>query len=475
MKDIPKLRKGVLTLKEAYGQAMAVTAPLGSVVSTSTAAVAYAGNGVVFATLLGLAGSILWVATLSSYARRVASAGGYYTYSSFATRNKFVAFMESLIEVLAYSILNAVNALAAYLLVQVLAQLSGVNLPGWLPWALVALTLVYPTLASLIEIKSLLGKIVAVSASLEVALLIALFAYSVITKGFQPQLFQVPKSVPLSNLGDAMILTIVSISGAGATTYLGEETKRPFKTLFVGMWLALGLGGLSILLGTYAMVSLWQGTLSDFVNSPQPLLQEALGLSFALGLIVTVLSINSLLASNIGTTVGAARILFNLSRENAAIKAFSRVSKSGQPIIATITVGLLSMAFLLIALGYAGNVQRAFDEISVVVSVFWLAGRIVDAFGVPIMLWRVGQMNVYEPIVAIGSGILNGVGLFLSFTSPDFFQVTFTLAAVAFGTAWYLLKARYGQVGKLVVDEENNLMTIEEYLQKLKSKASGQT
>jgi hypothetical protein len=69
MKDLPKLRKGVLTLKEAYGQAMAVTAPLGSVVSTSTAAVAYAGNGVVFATLLGLAGSILWVATLSSYAR----------------------------------------------------------------------------------------------------------------------------------------------------------------------------------------------------------------------------------------------------------------------------------------------------------------------------------------------------------------------------------------------------------------------
>jgi len=49
MKDLPKLRKGVLTLKEAYGQAMAVTAPLGSVVSTSTAAVAYAGNGVVFA------------------------------------------------------------------------------------------------------------------------------------------------------------------------------------------------------------------------------------------------------------------------------------------------------------------------------------------------------------------------------------------------------------------------------------------
>ncbi|MCQ4367106.1 MAG: amino acid permease, partial [Sulfolobales archaeon] len=180
MKDIPKLRKGVLTLKEAYGQAMAVTAPLGSVVSTSTAAVAYAGNGVVFATLLGLAGSILWVATLSSYARRVASAGGYYTYSSFATRNKFIAFMESLIEVLAYSILNAVNALAAYLLVQVLAQLSGVNLPGWLPWALVALTLVYPTLASFIEIKALMGKIVAVSASLEVALLIALFAYSVI-------------------------------------------------------------------------------------------------------------------------------------------------------------------------------------------------------------------------------------------------------------------------------------------------------
>ncbi|MGC9106359.1 MAG: APC family permease [Thermoprotei archaeon] len=465
----------MLSLKEAYGQAMAVTAPLGSVVSTSTAAVAYAGNAVVFATLLGLIGSVMWVATLSAYARRVASAGGFYTYGSFATRSKFVAFMESLVEVLAYSILNAVNALAAYLLLQVFSQLSGVELPGWLPWAILALTLVYPTLASLIEIKNLLGKIVAISASMEVALLLGLFVYSIATKGFQPSLFEMPKNVQLSNLGDAMILTIVSISGAGATTYLGEETKKPFKTLFYGMWLALLLGGISILLGTYAMVTLWGGSLQDFMNSPQPLLQEAIGMAPLFGLIVMLLSINSLLASNIGTTLGAARILFNLARERAAPLALTRTNKKGEPLVATLLVGALSATFTGIALGFTGDVESAFNEISVVVSVFWLAGRIIDAFGVPLMLFRLGQLNVYEPVVAIGSGVLNGIGLFLSFTSPDFFQTTFVAAAVAFGLAWYFLKARNSLVGKLVVDENNNVITMEEYLERLKAKvgASG--
>ncbi|MEM3281089.1 MAG: amino acid permease, partial [Saccharolobus sp.] len=58
------LKKAVLSFKETYAQAMAVTAPLGSVVSTTTAAIAYAGSSVVFTTLLSLIASALWIYTL---------------------------------------------------------------------------------------------------------------------------------------------------------------------------------------------------------------------------------------------------------------------------------------------------------------------------------------------------------------------------------------------------------------------------
>ena len=472
MKDIPTLKKGVLSLKEAYGQAMAVTAPLGSVVSTSTAAVAYAGYGVVFATLLGLLGSAMWVYTLTRYAKRVASAGGFYTYGSFATKSKAVAFFESLIEAVAYTVLNAVNAFAVYLLLETFSQMSGIVIPGWVYWLAFALTIAAPTLLSLIDIRALLSKIVSVSASIEVALLFGLFAYSVAVKGLQVQYFEVPK-IPLSNLGDAMILTIVSISGAGAVTYLGEETKVPLKTLTRGMWLSLGLGGVAILLGTYGMVSLWEGSLQDFRNSPQPLLQEAIQLGLVFAMITLLLSVNSLIMSNVGTTVGSARILFNLSRERAVPRIFMRLNKNKQPIVATVFAGAVSALFGLIALLYTGfDVATAFQEISVVVSVFWLAGRIVDAFGVPIMLFRLGTLNLVEAVIPIGAGVLNGIGLVFSYSSPDFFQIAMPVAIFAIGIAWYLARARKSDVGRLVVDENNELVTIDEYYERLKKKAS---
>ena len=472
MKDMPTLRKGVLSLKEAYGQAMAVTAPLGSVVSTSTAAVAYAGYGVVFATLLGLIGSAMWVYTLTRYAKRVASAGGFYTYGSFATKSKVVAFFESITEAVAYTVLNAVNAFAVYLLLETFSQMSGIDFPSWAYWLGFVLTIAAPTLLSLIDVKVLLSRIVSVSATLEVLLLFGLFAYSVAVKGLQLQYFEVPK-IPMSNLGDAMILTIVSISGAGAATYLGEETKVPLETITRGMWLSLGLGGLAILLGTYGMVSLWSGSLTSLENSPQPLLQEAIRLSLLFSLVVLLLSLNSLIMSNVGTTVGSARILFNLARERALPKPFMKLNRQVQPIVATVFAGMLSLIFGLAALAYTGfNVDQAFNEISVVVSVFWLAGRIVDAFGVPIMLFRLGTLNLIEAAVPIGAGVLNGIGLVLSYSSPDAFQVGLPLAVVVVGVVWYLLRARYSDVGRLVVDENNELVTIDEYYERLKRKAS---
>ncbi len=120
------LSKASLSIREAYGQAMAVTAPLGSVVSTTTAAIAYAGQAVVFATILALIGSALWVYTLTRYSTQLASAGGFYTYGAAAWRRKTVAYYEAIFEVIAYSSLNAVNALTIYLVLDIILQLLNI-------------------------------------------------------------------------------------------------------------------------------------------------------------------------------------------------------------------------------------------------------------------------------------------------------------------------------------------------------------
>ncbi|BAB67470.1 APC family permease [Sulfurisphaera tokodaii] len=462
------LAKGSLSIREAYGQAMAVTAPLGSVVSTTTAAITYAGKAVVFATVLALIGSALWIYTLTRYSSKIASAGGYYTYGAAAWRKKTLAYYEAVIEVIAYSALNAVNALAIYLLVQTYSQIVNVTIPAYILYLFIALGLLYPTIISFTtHIRSLLGKIVSVSATLEVIMLYAMFIYAVATKGFNLSYFS-PSGASLSAIGTAMILSIVSISGAGASTYLGEESKVPRKTITFGMWLSLVIGGSAILAGTYGLVALWNGSLTSLENSNQPLIQELFAFGLPIVMIGLLMSINSLLASNIGTTVGSARVLFNLAREKAMPKLFEKTNRTQEPIMATMFVGILSALFTIFSIIITGSVQNAFNEISVVTSVFWLAGRIIDGFGVPVFYWRINSLSLPVLIIPISATLINTTGVILSFQTPDVFQSLSILVILLSATVWYIAKARKGLAGTYVVDDNNELISIDEYIEKLK-------
>ncbi|WP_369611597.1 APC family permease [Sulfurisphaera javensis] len=462
------LAKGSLSIREAYGQAMAVTAPLGSVVSTTTAAIAYAGKGVVFATILALIGSALWIYTLTRYSSKIASAGGYYTYGAAAWRNRTLAYYEAILEVVAYSALNAVNALAIYLLVQTFLQMINVSIPSIYLDLFIVLGLVYPTLISFTtHIKNLLGQIVSISATLEVIILYAMFIYAVATKGFNLSYFN-PSGVSLGSLGTAMILSIVSISGAGASTYLGEESKVPRKTITLGMWLSLIIGGSAILAGTYGLVALWNGSITSLENANQPLIQELFGFGLPIVMIGLLMSINSLLASNIGTTVGSARVLFNLAREKAMPKILEKVNRTQEPIIATIIIGFISTLFVIFSTIITGSISNAFNEISVITSVFWLTGRIIDGFGVPVFYWRISSLNITTLVIPISATLINLTGVALSFQTPDLFQSVSIITILVLATLWYGLRAKKSLAGTYVVDDNNQLITIDEYIEKLK-------
>ncbi|EHP69217.1 amino acid transporter [Metallosphaera yellowstonensis MK1] len=462
-----RLSRGSISLKETYGQAMAVTAPLGSVVSTSTAAILYAGHSVVFTTLLALMGSALWIYTLTSYTRRIASAGGYYTFGYSAWRNKFLSFFEALTEVFAYSFLNAVNVITLYLLINIGLGILGFTLPWWSEGVILAFGILYPTLLSLTQIKKVLGYVVSVSATAEVVLLVALFLVS-LREPFHLE-YLTPDGASPNNIAQAFVLSMVSISGAGAATYLGEEAKKPMKTITQGMWLSLLIGGLSMFLGTYALVTLWGGSLSDLANSPQPLLFEMYRYGSIPMFIALVMSANSLLASNIGTTLGSARILFNLGREGAAPRFLTNVTKSGEPLVSTLLVALLSALVVALFTSVLG-LSDAFAIVGVITGIFWLMGRVIDGFGVPVFYARISQLSVYTLLIPIIATSLNVWGIIQSI-QPNSISLFTLVALLSVIVVWYSAKGRRGRPGSLVVDEENRVITIEEYMDRLKKKA----
>ncbi|MEM3244513.1 MAG: APC family permease [Metallosphaera sp.] len=462
-----KLNRGAISLKETYGQAMAVTAPLGSVVSTTTAAIAYAGYSVVFTTLLALLGSALWIYTLTSYTKKIASPGGFYTFGSSAWRKKSVSFFEALTEVFAYSLLNAVNALAIYLLVNTGLKVIGISSPWWLAPLTIALGLIYPTLISLTDIKKVLGYVVTISATAEAALLVVLFVISLF-RPFHPEYFT-PHDVSASNVALAFVLSMVSISGAGAASYLGEETKKPTKNITQGMWLALAIGGVAMFLGTYALVSLWNGSLSDLANSNQPIIYEMYGFGTIPMIAVLILAVNSLLASNIGTTIGSSRILFNLAREDAAPTFLKHSMKNGEPVVATLLIGGLSALFSVIFTMGLG-ISSAFTDVAAISGIFWLAGRIIDGIGVPFFYYRINQLSWNTILIPLIATAINSSGVILSLPLPDMFSTAMLIGLVSVTAVWYIAKGRKGKPGSLVVDENNQVITIEEYMNALKKK-----
>jgi len=466
-----RLKKAVLSLKENYGQAMAVTAPLGSVVSTTTVAINYVGEGVVFTTLLALLASAAWIYSLTLYSKKLASAGGYYTYVYSAWRSKKLAFAEALIELFAFSLLNAVNAISICLMVETVMKFYGISLNIFEEISILLLGLLYPTIISFImDIRRLLGYVVTISATAEAILLFSLFIIS-IHDGIKWNLFSPPTGVSFSAIATALILAMVSIDGAGASTYLGEETKKPLENISKGMWLALIIGGASILLGTYGLVALWNGSLYELMNSDQPLIEEIMRFGVLPLMIVLGLAINSLLASNIGTTVGGARILFNLSREKSAPEFFKKINRFHQPNYATITVGLIGgiACFISLMLMDAG---KAFTELGAVSSILWISGRIFDSAGVPIFFYRLKLLNGFSNVLKYGlipviSTITNILGVAFSVAGLTVFQALTLSFIVITGLVWYIFKARFGTPGVLVVDKDNELMTIDEYLIKL--------
>ncbi|WP_338599229.1 APC family permease [Sulfolobus tengchongensis] len=464
-----ELRKAVLSFKENYAQAMAVTAPLGSVVSTTTAAIMYAGSSVVFTTFLSLIASALWIYTLSMYTRKLASAGGYYNFNYGAWRSKKLAFLEALTEMVAYTLLNVVNVISIYLILSTSFNVLGISIPSWLLYAIIIFSIIYPTLISLTHVKKLLGYVVTISATAEAVLLISLFVLS-LSKGVHFDYF-IPKFKSLGDLATAFVLTTVSISGAGAATYLGEETKNPHENVTKGMWLALIIGGVSMFLGTYAMIVLWPGTIASLSQSNQPLFVEMAKYGAISLYVAIILSLNSLLTSNIGTTVGAARILFNLAREKAAPSIFLNVNDSGEPIIATVLIGASTASVTVLSVMTLG-ISTAFTEVAAVEGVLWLLGRILDGFGAPVFYWRINDLKITYILIPIIATLINSWGDIQSILGMDSIQLIMMIIFGVIVVVWYLLKARKGFPGTLVVDENNQVMTIEEYLKKIEKHAT---
>lgn len=114
----------------------------------------------------------------------------------------------------------------------------------------------------------------------------------------------------------------------------------------------------------------------------------------------------------------------------------AKTAKNGEPLVATMMIGGLSTLVVVVSVLGLG-ISNAFAVVSVITGIFWLTGRIVDGFGVPVFYYRIGQLSWNTLFIPLIATALNVWGVGESLSSPDLFTIYTLVAILLVIGAWY--------------------------------------
>jgi len=231
--------------------------------------------------------------------------------------------------------------------------------------------------------------------------------------------------------------------------------------------LAMLVGGGSMLLSSYAIVVAWGvGNATTLGSANVPIVQLAARVSGVLALAVVMLSVNSLIVSNVGTNMSASRILFSLSREGGAPATFSKVHESHKsPYVASLFVGVIAIIIGLAAPMIMGFMD-AYSMVAIAASIFWILGRLGDSVSLPLFYLKRfrEEFSVLKHLVpsAIIS-VINVLGLGLAIfpiTYPTNISIIFVVSAMIcwVGGFMYFGRNRENMIGAYLVNDAGELV-----------------
>ncbi len=361
------LARGTIKLPGAVAQSAALVGPSVGVVVGNAFIASLAGAASVLAFLIGTIICVLIAKVISDYAKRLPSAGSFYTYltQSFGAKTGFVT---GVLLFGAYALLFPFQlSFFGYYVHGLVSTDFGINIP-WQVFA-IALIIFSVTLAVLGVQYSLQAGLIGLAFEV---IVFSVFAILVIAKGgAHGQSLQVlnPARAPkgfASGLLIACVYTIFAFVGFESATTLGEEASEPKKTIPRAVMVTTLLLGAFFVVVTYAEV-IGFGVSSDgvnnLINDPSAFntLARRYGNSFLSGAI-DVAVVTSFIALNIVTVNAVTRMLYAMGRDRMLPPALARLNRRRAPQNAAITVGLLGIgASLLFGTRYHPEVYASWS------------------------------------------------------------------------------------------------------------------
>lgn len=288
-----------------------------------TAAAAFAGGALPLALLIASIAALIGANTLIQFQRKISSAGGYYTYVARGAGPGAGALTGWL-----YILFQGLNPTGTILFFGFVAQqvlAIGFHVPAtmwtWLPFSLFSIFIIWLLSYRGIRISIEYSMVASIA---EIIIFIILGIVLIIGAGhnntattFSPKL----SPTGWSGLGIGALWGYFIFVGYGGAAPLGEEVKKPHRTLSRAVFIAIVVMTVFYLFMGYAVTVGWGiHRMSAFAALPLPVMTMVLSKLGALWFwVVAILLANSVLGSALAQHNAQVRVLYTLARDKFVI------------------------------------------------------------------------------------------------------------------------------------------------------------
>jgi amino acid transporter len=385
-----ELERHAIGLPAVTAQSAALIAPAAGSVAGLAFIVGYSGAATPLAFLIGLVVCVCVALVIGEYARRLPSAGAFYTYLS-RTFGPKAGFVTGVALFGAYMLLFPFQLDFFGNFVSSLLATSNVHI-AW--WVFSALLIIVSTTLGVLGVKpSLRTGLIGLGFEMVV---LTIFSLVIIIKGGASgntiQAFNPADSLKGSGgLLTAVVYTIFAFVGFESATTLGDEAREPRRTIPRAVMLTTLVVGVFYVIVSYA-VTIGYGVSTKHVEAlatagtPFNTLADKFG-NGVLSVFVNLAVVSSFTALNIVTVIAVSRIFWKMGRDRLLPAAFSRVNSRQSPYVACLFSGTLALVASIMFGAIYGALNFA-SWLSYFATLFFIAAYLLISVGLMRFIWR---------------------------------------------------------------------------------------
>jgi amino acid transporter len=387
--EIPResaLAAGVITAREALFQAVSHLGPAAGIIILAPVIAGLVGASSPLLLIAAMVAVLLTGLCVVSLARKLPSAGGYYTYVSNSLGGR-AGFVTSWSYFLYDPPQPAFILLATGGILQpVIAQQLGIDIPWWL------LTLV---LLAIVTALTLFGAKLSARATVLLGvfetIVIVAYAFAVLfhTGHLSAEPFALPRVDSQQALFLAFAFSVLLFTGFESAAPLAEETVEPRRVIPRVVMLSILLVGVVWVFVDYALVIGWGvDDATGIAAESSPFFTLASQVAPWLWILVAFALLNSALAISLAGVNAGSRVMFSLGRAGLFPKAFGRSHPKWQTPWTAILSTAGFNAVLAIAVGARLGPVPGAAFIGLVITLGVIVVYILGNLSVPVLYWK---------------------------------------------------------------------------------------